>query len=210
MAPSLLVVAGVPVGWVLGAPLAVVARRLGAGSGSPAPRLLVLDPWLQGFQAIVLGALAWHFGLSAQLAVYAALSLVLTLVLFVDMRTHLVYGIVAYPGILAGVVLTPVARGGFLWEGLASAAVGATIFGVLYLLGRALYRGGEPLASGDVIIGALVGSVVGLGQVLPAALCGILLSGAIALIFAARWRSLAVYMPYGPGLCLGALVVLLR
>src|SRR5262249_37833871 len=156
------------------------------------------------------GALAWRFGPSIQLAVYGALSLVLTLVLFVDLRTRFVYSIVAGPGILAGIALSPIADGRVPWDGLASALVGGMVFALLFAGGRVLYRGGEPLARGDVIIGALVGSVVGLGRLFPAIFYGIVLSSLLALVFVARFRTVKMYFPYGPGLCLGALVALLR
>jgi leader peptidase (prepilin peptidase)/N-methyltransferase len=201
-------------GWLIGILLGLAARQLGTKQARPALprglRVLAADPALQAFQALALAALAIRFGPSVQLAIYATLSLVLILVLFVDLRTRFVYSAVAYPGILAGVVLTPIARGGVYWEGLASALLGASVFGALYLLGRLLYRGAVPLAGGDVIIAALVGSVVGTGQLVPAIFLGTLFSGLLALGFAIYWRSLRVYLPYGPGLCLGALVALLR
>lgn len=202
------------VGWLLGVPGARVVRECGAAPKHGRPRRLVAylatDPALQALQALILGVLAWHFGPSVELLAYGALSVVLTIVLFIDLRTRFVYGVVAYPGILAGVVLTPLVVGGAWWGGLVSAAAGAAIFGALYLLGRLLYRGGEPLATGDITIGALVGSVVGIGHLGPAIVYGVLLSGAFALIYAARTRSLQSYLPYGPGLCLGALLALVR
>ena len=200
-------------GWLLGVPLWLAAGQLGNGrSSEELPkgfRILAADPPLQAFQALTLAAMALRFGPSLQLAIYGALSLVLTVIFFVDLRTRYVYGIVAYPGILAGVVLTPLVQPGAFWESLASAALGALVFGAFYLFGRLLYRGGVPLASGDVIIGALVGSIVGLGQLMPAIFLGVLFSGLFAVAFALRRRSLRVYLPYGPGLCLGALVALL-
>ena len=205
MGPAAIVTGAAVLGWLLGLPPALAAGHFGAGRPRPAPgaRLgwLAIDPMLQGFQALVLGALAWRFGPSVQLLVYGALSLVLTVVLFVDLRTRFVYSIVAVPGIVAGIVLSPIAGGGVPWDGLASALLG---------VGRLLYRGGEPLASGDVIIGALVGSVVGLGRLFPAIFYGVVLSGVIAVLFAIRFRALNRYLPYGPGLCLGALLALLR
>jgi leader peptidase (prepilin peptidase)/N-methyltransferase len=202
------------IGWLLGLPIAFIARWFRAGRAGHAAareaRLLAIDPLLQGFQAVVLGILAWRFGPTIQLAVYGALSLVLTLVLFIDLRTRFVYSIVAYPGIVAGIILSPIAGGAVAWDGLASALLGAAALGAVYIVGRVLYRGAEPLARGDVIIGGLVGSVVGLGRLFPAIFYGIVLSSLLALVFVARFRTVKMYFPYGPGLCLGALVALLR
>ncbi|HEX5417202.1 MAG TPA: hypothetical protein VFZ25_16175 [Chloroflexota bacterium] len=200
-------------GWLLGIPSARLVRALGAGSAVTVPSrwaLLAPDPALQGLQSALFAVLAWHFGPTPGGLVYAALSVVLTLVLFIDLRTRFVYGFVAYPGIVAGILLTPLVAGGPWWGGLASALIGGAIFGALYLLGRLLYRGGEPLATGDITIGALVGSVVGLGHLGPAIVYGVLLSGFFALFYAARTRSLSSFLPYGPGLCLGALLALVR
>ena len=201
-------------GWILGIPVGLVAGKFSDERGRLAVRRgvrsLFVDPPLQVFQALVLALLAIRFGLSPQLAIYGALSLVLTIVLFVDLRTHFVHGVVAYPGIVVGVVLSPIAQGGMFWEGLASAAIGALVFGALYGLGRLLYRGGVPLASGDIIIAALVGSIVGTEYLVPAILLGVLFSGLLAVVYAVRSRSLNVYLPYGPGLCVGAIVALLR
>jgi leader peptidase (prepilin peptidase) / N-methyltransferase len=204
----------IALGWLLGVPLCLAARQLGSKQGSESPpislALLAVDPPLQAFQALTLAALAARFGPSLQLAIYGALSLILTVVFFVDLRTRYVYGIVAYPGILAGVVLTPLAQGGAFWESLASAILGAMVFGAFYFFGRLLYRGRVPLAGGDVIIAALVGSIVGIGQLAPAIFLGTVFSALLAIAVASRRRSLRVYLPYGPGLCLGALVALLR
>jgi leader peptidase (prepilin peptidase) / N-methyltransferase len=197
-------------GWLVGIPLAFAARRLGDGSPSPPRFFLATDPLLQGFQALTFAALAARFGPALPLVIYGALSLFVTVVFVVDLRTRYVYGIVTYPGILAGVVLTPLAQGGAFWESLASAALGALVFGAFYLFGRLLYRGRVPLGSGDVIIAALVGSIVGIGHLVSAILLGVVFSALLAIAVASRQRSLQVYVPYGPGLCLGALVALLR
>lgn len=208
------VIVAICAGWLIGLAGARVVRECGAGPKSLVRWRIVgyiaPDPALQTLQALIFGVLAWHFGPTLELLVYGALSVVLTLVLFIDLRTRYVYAAVAYPGILAGVVLTPLVAGGPWWGGLLSALIGTAVFGALYLLGRLLYRGGEPLATGDITIGALVGSVVGLGNLGPAIVYGVLLSGAFALIYAARTRSLHGYVPYGPGLCLGALLALVR
>lgn len=223
-------------GWLVGAPLGLLARRLCAepsgeaaaaadevaapaaaspaalaGSGPVWRRWFAVDPPLQAFQATVLLLLALRFGLSAPLGIYALLSLALVVVLFVDLRTRFVHSIVVYPGTAAGLVLSPLARDVALFDGLAGAVVGAALLAGLYFLGRLLYQGGEPLGSGDILIGGLVGATVGLERLLPAIALGVILNGlaAAALALGTRGRSLKSYQPYGPGLCLGALAALL-
>src|SRR5438874_13227061 len=85
-------------GWLLSVPLGLIARRLDAErvDGTP-PRglgLLAADPPLQAFQALALAALAVRFGLGAPLAIYGALSLVFTIVFFIDLRTGFVYRLI--------------------------------------------------------------------------------------------------------------------
>lgn len=215
-------------GWLVGVPLGHLTRRLcargrvdderdGAATepGPPPGRAagpraaLVPDGPLQAFQAALFAALAVRFGPSAQLVLAALLALPLVVVLFVDLRTRYVYSVVAYPGILAGLALSPLVRGGAPWDGLAGALAGTLVLGGLYLVGRLAYRGGEPLGSGDVTIGGLVGATVGLGALLPALVGGAVLNGLFAAALALRRRSLKSYLPYGPGLCLGALAALL-
>jgi prepilin signal peptidase PulO-like enzyme (type II secretory pathway) len=84
---------------------------------------------------------------------------------------------------------------------------GGLVFGVLYGLGRLIYRGGEPMARGDITIAAMVGAGAA-SCVLTALVYGVLASGLIALGVLAVTRSRHVYMPYGPGLCLGGLATL--
>src|SRR5438045_859842 len=94
-------------GWLVGIPIALIARQLGAGNSAPTRTFLATDPLLQGFQALTVAALAARFGPALELVIYGALSSFVTIVFVVDLRTRYVYGIVAYPGILAGIVLTP-------------------------------------------------------------------------------------------------------
>ena len=214
LSPTFLIAAAALVGWLLGLPSSTILRLLDAGPTDIADggfaAGVARDPALQTFQAVAFGVLAWHFGATPEFLAYAALSLVLALVLFIDLRTRYVYGEVAYPGIIAGIVLTPLVAGGPWWGGFLSTLLGAAVFGLLYLMGRLLYRGGEPLATGDITIGALVGSVVGLDHLGPAIVYGVLLSGVIAVIYVVRTRSFNSFLPYGPGLCLGALIALVQ
>jgi prepilin signal peptidase PulO-like enzyme (type II secretory pathway) len=93
------------------------------------------------------------------------------------------------------------------WTSPVAAATGGLIFLVVYLLGRLVYRGGEPLARGDITIAAMVGAMAA-SCALRAFVLGVVFSGAFALSVLVMRRSRHAYMPYGPGLCLGGLVTL--
>jgi prepilin signal peptidase PulO-like enzyme (type II secretory pathway) len=124
-----------------------------------------------------------------------------------DLRHRYLYNPVAAVGIVVGLGLGWLVHGGEWWYGLLGAAGGLATFGVLYLLGRVLFRGVEALATGDITIGALIGATA--GACTPSALfLGIILSGLFSLGILIARRKMRVFMPYGPGLCLGGLVAL--
>jgi leader peptidase (prepilin peptidase)/N-methyltransferase len=84
------------------------------------------------------------------------------------------------------------------------------LFLVLYWLGRFLYRGQEPMGSGDITIATMIGAMVGLQRVLPALFLGGLLVAVVSLfLLGLRRAGGRTFLPYGAGLCAGALLVLL-
>jgi len=87
--------------------------------------------------------------------------------------------------------------------------VGGLAFGGLYMLGRVIYRGGEPLGTGDITIAALLGAMAGFPDILTALLVGIFAGGIGAIAILLVGGSRKVFMPYGPALCLGGLWVML-
>jgi len=126
-----------------------------------------------------------------------------------DLRHRHVYLVVGGAGIVLGIALGWVVHGGEWWYGALGAAGGFLSFLALYLLGRLIYRGQEPLARGDITIAAMVGASAG-AYTLSALFVGILASGVFAIALFIGRRSLKSFMPYGPGLCLGGLVTLFR
>jgi len=126
-----------------------------------------------------------------------------------DFRHRYVYLVIAAIGAVLGVALGWLVHGGEWWYGLLGALGGFVAFLALYLLARLIYRGGEPLARGDITIAAMVGAGAG-ACTLNALFVGILASGVLAIALFIGKRSLKSFMPYGPGLCLGGLVTLFR
>jgi Type IV leader peptidase family len=216
-----MVVAGLALGWCAGWASATAAHALLADpspSGPPPPprpagwprlgRYLAPDAAVQAALAVVGGLVPllvpgpwWRWLLAGLLAVP------LVQVAVTDLRERYVYTVVALGGLALGVACAPAVHDAAWWWGAAGAAVGFAVFGALYGLGRLLYRGGEPMASGDVTIAALVGAVAG-PYVLSALVLGVLASGLAALAVLAARRSRHALLPYGPGLCLGGLLTL--
>ena len=204
-----LVLAGAFVGWFLGWLSAWATEWLDVSEGAAPPtwRKLVRDPLVQGGSALafVVAALALPDSIYAAEAGLIAVPLVQVAV--TDLRTRFVYTYVAAIGILLGLAFGWQVHGVEWWTSVAGALGGFIVFGALWGFGRLIYRGTEPLARGDITIAAMVGAggAACAGQAL---VLGVILSGLFAVgVWIAR-RSRNVFLPYGPGLCLGGLATL--
>jgi prepilin signal peptidase PulO-like enzyme (type II secretory pathway) len=196
-------------GWLCGGLSAYAAAWLLFRDGEgrrPRPHLLQ-DPLVQGVLAVIWLALVLARGPTMPSLLCALAAIPLVQVAVTDIRTRYVYTLVAAPGIALGVVASPFMHGSGMLSGVVGAVVGGLVLALMYGLGRLLYRGQEPMARGDVIIGAMVGAIAG-PCVAYGLVYGVLAGGLLA---AGLWivhRSGKVVMPYGPGLCLGGLVTL--
>ena len=168
----------------------------------------ISDVVLELGTAAIVGALAVRWTIGPMLMAHLVFATLLMTILAIDLRHRQVYLVLGYGGVVLALMLSPVSLSG----GLVSAAVGSLIgglaFGGLYALGRAIYRGGEPLGTGDITIATLLGAMAGFPGILTALLVGIMAGGvgAVAILLAGRSRK--AFMPYGPALCLGGLWVL--
>jgi prepilin signal peptidase PulO-like enzyme (type II secretory pathway) len=176
--------------------------------------LLVRDPLVQGSLAVIWAAIPFVLSPSPQgvdvllrWLEAGLLSVPLVQVAVTDLRTRYVYTVVAGVGLLLGLAIGWHFHGVMWWWSVVGALGGALVFGVLYGIGRLIYRGGEPMARGDITIAAMVGAGAAM-CVLNALVYGVLAGGIIALAVLFIARSRHVYMPYGPGLCLGGLATL--
>ena len=150
-------------------------------------------------------ALAIRFGQELPVLAYSVYTAVLVLLAAVDLRHRFVYSIVIYPGIAAGLLLTPLLTGTSLSATLLGFGVGAAVFGAFYFIGRVVYRGAEPLGKGDIELGALMGAMLGFPRVVSALVLGSIANAfVIAALLLLRRRGRRDFVPYGPGLCLGA------
>jgi leader peptidase (prepilin peptidase)/N-methyltransferase len=154
-------------------------------------------------------ALAWRYGFSPALLGYSVFGAFLLAALAIDLRHRWVFGVVCYPGVLLGLLLSPVTAAGPLGAALGALAGGALFF-LLYWVGRLLYPGHEPMGSGDITIATMIGAMVGVQWVLPALFLGgvFVAVGSLALL-GSRRAGARTLVPYGAGLCAGAVLVLL-
>jgi leader peptidase (prepilin peptidase)/N-methyltransferase len=89
--------------------------------------------------------------------------------------------------------------------------IGAAAVGLFFLILHVISRNG--LGLGDVKLVAVIGAVTGLGAAhyaaVDAVLAGVFLGGVVALLLLiTRIRSLKDPIPYGPFLCVGAVLAL--
>jgi hypothetical protein len=172
---------------------------------------LVRDPLVQGGLAVIWAAipllvpgddlLRWLAG--------GLLSVPLVQVAVTDLRTRYVYTVIAGIGLALGLALGWYFHQTDWWWSLVGALGSGLVFAALYGLGRLMYRGkAEPMARGDITIAAMVGAGAA-NLAFNALVLGVIASGVLALAVLLAARSRHVYMPYGPGLCLGGLATLL-
>jgi prepilin signal peptidase PulO-like enzyme (type II secretory pathway) len=205
------VIPGALAGFTLGWLSALLTDWLTPTEDAPKIRwrsVLVRDPLVQGTLAVVWAAtpvliegdlVRWLEG--------GLLAVPLVQVAVTDLRTRYVYTVVALLGLAIGLAFGWQFHAGPWWSSVAGALGGGLVFVVLYLLGRLIYRGGEPMARGDITIAAMVGAGAAT-LALNALVYGVLASGVLALALLIATRSRNSIMPYGPGLCLGGLITL--
>jgi leader peptidase (prepilin peptidase)/N-methyltransferase len=188
-----------------------VLRRLGLARACPTCRTgpARSDVLLELATAAILVALTVAWQPSPTLAVHAIFATLLMMILAIDLRHRQVYLVLGYGGILLALLVAPLSMSGGLFSAAVGGLIGGLAFGGLYLIGRAVYRGGEPLGAGDITIAALLGAMAGFPGVFTALLVGIMAGGVGALVILSLGGSRKVFMPYGPALCLGGLWVML-
>ena len=187
------------------------ARALGIGRACPTCGAgpARSDVLLELGTAAVFGALALTTSSGRMLAAHAAFATLLMVILAIDLRHRDVYLMMGVGGIVLALLVAPASMSGTWFSALVGSAVGGLAFGGLYLLGRLLYRGGEPLGAGDITIAALLGAMAGFPGVFTALLVGIFAGGIGAIVILAMGGSRKIIMPYGPALCLGGIWVML-
>jgi leader peptidase (prepilin peptidase)/N-methyltransferase len=158
--------------------------------------------------------LAWHYGLSPELAFAIGYAGLFILIFAIDLEQGLVLNSVIIAGVMLAFAFS------FFWGEFAdfwpkvgpgitlSALLGGAVGFILMLLPYLISRGG--MGAGDVKLAGFIGLVVAFPQVLAALLVGIIIGGILAillLLFRLRKRKEAI--PFGPFLAVGAMVALI-
>lgn len=180
--------------------------------GRPCPACQASLPYdrVEGPTAVLFAALALQWGPGGLLAARSLYALILVAIAVMDLRHRFVYRALAYPALVLALLLGTSLGGLGVPRTVLGLAVGLGVFGAFYLAGRLLYRGLEPMGIGDITIAALIGAMVGFPQVIAALFLGsLVMAGAGGAMLITGRGGRKAYIPYGAGLCLGGLVVLL-
>jgi leader peptidase (prepilin peptidase) / N-methyltransferase len=173
-------------------------------------------PIVEFAAAAIFAFLAWHFGLSRELAfaiVYAAIFIV---IFGIDLEQELILNVVVFPAMILAFAFS------FFWGGfqefwpkvgpgfVLSALMGGAVGFVLMLLPYALTRG-RGMGYGDVKLAAFIGLMSGFPLVVVALLVGIIAGGLVAvfLLLSRVVKNRKTAIPYGPFLAIGAMVALI-
>jgi leader peptidase (prepilin peptidase)/N-methyltransferase len=168
------------------------------GASQPYDRL----EWLVGG---LFGALALRYGPTAPVIAYSVYTAALALTAVIDYRYRYVYSIVSLPSIILALLLTPLLTGVDVLSALLGTGIAIVIFVAFYLLGRLVYRASEPVGKGDIELAAVIGAMVGFPRIFNALFLGSFVNGIfIVILLLSRRRGRWDFIPYGPGLCIGA------
>jgi leader peptidase (prepilin peptidase)/N-methyltransferase len=141
-------------------------------------------------------------------------TLPLLIILLVDTWTRLIYTNLIYIGTAAGLIFALAEDGpDGLLKALLAMVAALAIFVMFYVLAGVLYRSVRvvPFGKGDIYLAVMIAAMVRLEDLVQALFIGILLAAFGGLLLIATKRvGRRQAMPYGPYLCLGALIALVR
>ena len=196
------------------------AAEKARAAGEPAPRS---EPWVSerygwswleyalspALMAAGYAAFVAHGPIDTGLLVHLLWATILVHILVFDLKHRLILNRITYPAMLIAIPLAQVSPGLTVPRALIGGAGVALFFFVLNVISRG------SIGLGDAKLGGFIGLVTGAGNdaahlgAVYAAIYGILLGGAAALILlATRVRKLKDPIPYGPFLCAGAAIIL--
>jgi len=137
----------------------------------------------------------------------------LLIILLVDAWTRLIHTNIIMLGTALGILFA--ATDGFsdLAKSVIGLLIGLGIFVGFFVLARVIYKSVKvvPFGLGDVYLAAMIGAMVRWPLVINSLILGIFLAGLIGvLLLVSKRASRKTAIPYGPYLCIGALVVILR
>ncbi len=126
----------------------------------------------------------------------------------IDLQRRLVYPSVVVTGILASLLLNPLLCNTNLANTLLGLLEGLIVFTLIFAIGIVIFRA-LALGVGDILLAAMIGSMVGARLVLAALIFGIVLAGIYAVVLLITGRaSRKSYFAFGAPLSLAAIAVI--
>ncbi|MFQ5518765.1 MAG: prepilin peptidase, partial [Mariprofundus sp.] len=164
-------------------------------------------PLLEMLMGLSWGALAWHYGLSLELAVAASLFFLLWVLTFIDLETGLLPNALTYPGIALGLVFSYWLGG---WQAGQDAVIGAVAgYAVFWSIARLflMLTGREGMGYGDFKLLAMLGAFMG-WQALPfIILMSSIVGTLVGLVFLRLSKlGLRAEIPFGPYLAVAGMI----
>ncbi len=165
-------------------------------------------PVVETANAAGYAAILWWFGLSWEAAVYAVLYSALLVVTAIDLVHYIIPNVITLPGIVLGLVSSAtVLPVGILNAGLGM-VVGGGLLWVLAWLSPYVF-GKEGMGGGDIKLLAMIGAFLGWKPTLLTIMIGALVGSVVGVaLIALKVMRRDQYLPFGPFLALGALVAL--
>jgi len=179
-------------------------------------RIPLRSPVVEFATAAIFAFLAWHYGLSLELAFAVVYAGIFIVIFAIDLEQELILNIVVFPALILAFAfsffwggfeeLWPRIGPGFVLSALLGGAAGFVLMLLPYLLTR-----GRGMGYGDVKLAAFIGLMSGFPLVLVALLVGIIAGGLVAvfLLLSRMVKSRKAAIPYGPFLAAGAMVALI-
>ena len=168
--------------------------------------------WIEIATGASWALLVWRYGVSFEVAVFAAFFWVLVVLTAIDLEHKLLPNKIVYPSFVAGWVLLATAAivDGDL-DPLKGAALGAAIFGgVLFTIAFISPAG---MGGGDVklafVLGTFLGYAGGVGVTLVGMFLSFVLGGVIGIALLLRGEGRKAQVPFGPFLAAGTALSLL-
>lgn len=124
-------------------------------------------------------------------------------IFFIDLEHMLIPDVISLPGILVGIILSLFEGKG--WESFIGSIVIGSILLLIYLLALIIYKE-EGMGQGDIKLGLLLGSFLGVKLGILTLFLSFILGGIVSIfLLMLRNKALKEYIPFGPFLILAGI-----
>ena len=204
---------GRPLAWWQVLPLIGWLAQGGRGRCCGRP-LKWLFPLVELISGAALALFYARYGLTVTFFYMAFVAAVLIVTGAIDWLHRSIYTFVILGGALVALLAAPAVTGHSFLNALLGALAAGFVFALFFALARLLFpAASSPFGLGDVYLAIFIGAAVGLTNLMPALLYGMLLAGAFSaallVMRLAGRRNIPQYISYGTFLCMGALGFLL-